>query len=194
MPSIRDTVADAWRAWSVGVDSRHATAMTKGQYRTRLQSPTLLSDSRPLFSGAARADHCLDALASSAFPLQAIALFYTVPRAVQQSNENRRGSLRCQGRSTWRQVPGAVTEVRKCFPTAVLKCRCSTDGAPHPRRQLGSSQQPKPPGGLARPLPVAVAQHSALSDSLQPCGPQHARLPCPSPPPRACSNSCPLSR
>ena len=35
---------------------------------------------------------------------------------------------------------------------------------------------------------------SAISDSLQPCGLQHARPPCPSPIPQACSNSCPLSR
>jgi len=35
---------------------------------------------------------------------------------------------------------------------------------------------------------------SVLSDSLWPHGPQHARLPCPSPMPRACSNSCPLHR
>ena len=35
---------------------------------------------------------------------------------------------------------------------------------------------------------------SVMSDSLQPHGLQHARLPCPSPTPRACSNSCPLSR
>ena len=34
---------------------------------------------------------------------------------------------------------------------------------------------------------------SVLSDSLQPHGLQHARLPCPSPTPRACSNSNPLS-
>ena len=32
-----------------------------------------------------------------------------------------------------------------------------------------------------------------MSDSLQPHGLQHTRLPCPSPTPRACSNSCPLS-
>ena len=30
-----------------------------------------------------------------------------------------------------------------------------------------------------------------MSDSLQPCGMEHTRLPCPSPTPRACSNSCP---
>ena len=33
--------------------------------------------------------------------------------------------------------------------------------------------------------------HSVMSDSLQPHGLQHSRLPCPSPTPRACSNSCP---
>ena len=33
--------------------------------------------------------------------------------------------------------------------------------------------------------------HSVVSDSLQPRGLQHARLPCPSPMPRAYSNSCP---
>ena len=36
--------------------------------------------------------------------------------------------------------------------------------------------------------------HSVMYNSLQPHGLQHARLPCPSPTPGACSNSCPLSR
>ena len=36
--------------------------------------------------------------------------------------------------------------------------------------------------------------HSVTSDSLRPHGLQHARLPCPSPTPGACSNSCPLNR
>ena len=35
---------------------------------------------------------------------------------------------------------------------------------------------------------------SVRSDSLRPHGLQHARLPCPSPTPRAYSNSCPLSQ
>ena len=35
---------------------------------------------------------------------------------------------------------------------------------------------------------------SVVSDSLRPLGLQHTRLPCPSPTPRPCSNSCPLSR
>ena len=35
---------------------------------------------------------------------------------------------------------------------------------------------------------------SVISDSLQPHGLQHPRLPCPSPTPGPCSNSCPLSQ
>jgi len=35
---------------------------------------------------------------------------------------------------------------------------------------------------------------SVVSNSLRPHGQQHARPPCPSPTPRACSNSCPSSR
>ena len=35
---------------------------------------------------------------------------------------------------------------------------------------------------------------SVVSDPLWPHGLQHARLPCPSPSPRACSNSCPLNQ
>ena len=35
--------------------------------------------------------------------------------------------------------------------------------------------------------------HSVMFDSLRPHGLQHARLPCPSPSPGACSNSCPLT-
>ena len=36
--------------------------------------------------------------------------------------------------------------------------------------------------------------HQVLSDSLWPCGRQHARLPCPSPTPGVCSNACPSSQ
>ena len=37
---------------------------------------------------------------------------------------------------------------------------------------------------------LLLFSHSVMSDSLQLHGLQHARLPCPSPSPRACSNSC----
>ena len=39
----------------------------------------------------------------------------------------------------------------------------------------------------------SVSSVAQLPDSLWPHGMQHARLPCPSPTPGACSNSCPLS-
>ena len=43
-----------------------------------------------------------------------------------------------------------------------------------------------------RVLRNAQFSHSVVSESLWPHGPQHARLPCQSPTPRAHSNSCPL--
>ena len=39
---------------------------------------------------------------------------------------------------------------------------------------------------------MLLFSHSGVSDSLQPHGLQHAGLPCPSPTPAVCSNSCPL--
>ena len=44
-----------------------------------------------------------------------------------------------------------------------------------------------------RELFLLLYSRSVMSDSLQPHGLQHKRLPYPSPTPRACSNSCPLS-
>ena len=41
---------------------------------------------------------------------------------------------------------------------------------------------------------AVVVQSLSRVDTLWPHGLQHARLPCPSPSARACSNSCPLSR
>ena len=49
------------------------------------------------------------------------------------------------------------------------------------------------PGWIDLALMHSV-QSSVMSNSLQSYGLQHARLPCPSPAPRACSNSCPLSQ
>ena len=40
---------------------------------------------------------------------------------------------------------------------------------------------------------VFLFSHSVVSNSLRPHGLQHARLPCPSPISRVCSNSCPSS-
>ena len=40
---------------------------------------------------------------------------------------------------------------------------------------------------------LLLFSHSVVSNSLRPHGLQHASLPCPSPSPRVCSNSCPSS-
>ena len=42
-------------------------------------------------------------------------------------------------------------------------------------------------------LLLVLFSHSVVSDSVQPHGLKHSRLPCPSQSPGACSNSCPLS-
>ena len=41
---------------------------------------------------------------------------------------------------------------------------------------------------------ISQFSRSVMSDSLRPHGLQHTRLPCPSPTPEACSNSCPSSQ
>ena len=45
-----------------------------------------------------------------------------------------------------------------------------------------------------RNLQIVKFSCSVVSDSLRPPGLQHTRIPCPSPTPGACSNSCPSSR
>ena len=47
---------------------------------------------------------------------------------------------------------------------------------------------------LSQGFLVVQFSHSVVSDSWQPHGLQHTSLPCPSPTPRACSNSCPSSQ
>ena len=48
-------------------------------------------------------------------------------------------------------------------------------------------------GSPGQSSPCASQFSSVASDSFQPHGLQHTRPPCPSPTPRACSNSCPSS-
>ena len=47
---------------------------------------------------------------------------------------------------------------------------------------------------IHHPTFVVTVQSSVISDSLWPHGLQYTRLPCPSPSPEVCSNSCALSR
>ena len=73
---------------------------------------------------------------------------------------------------------------------------------PHCRKPLGYKHGHSNSTSISKPLSVGawglfgdVVQfsHSVMSDSLRPHGLQDARPPCPSPTPRACSNSCPSS-
>ena len=50
------------------------------------------------------------------------------------------------------------------------------------------------PVHIKKSLSSVQFSHIVMSDSLRPHGLQHARLPCPSSAPRACSNSCPSSK
>ena len=75
------------------------------------------------------------------------------------------------------------------------------DHLPWPSAQNGQTNKTSPGefttswGGPKTPWDqFSSVQSSVMSDSLRPRGLQHARPPCPSPTPRAYSNSCPLSR
>ena len=64
---------------------------------------------------------------------------------------------------------------------------------------LGQAKQPatskkKTWTQFTQPQSSVQFSHSIMSDSLRPHGLQHARLPCPSPTPRACSNLYPSSQ
>ena len=68
-----------------------------------------------------------------------------------------------------------------------------TPGAnPPPRSAPGRS--PAERGMEEFPHGSVQSTHSVVSNSFRPDGPQHTRLPCPSPTPRVYSNSLPLSR
>ena len=77
---------------------------------------------------------------------------------------------------------GCHALVQRIFPTkgsnpGLLHCRRILYHLSHQKRQIMHS--------------VSIQfSHSVMSDSLQLHGLQHARLPCPSPTPWACSNSC----
>ena len=73
---------------------------------------------------------------------------------------------------------------------AVINRHGSTGCGCPPRAQCRGSRQKHPSPSL---FPEVQFSCSVMSDSLQPHGLQHTRLPCPSLSPGACSNSCSLS-
>ena len=78
-------------------------------------------------------------------------------------------------------------ERRKVAPANMCRCVCMDAG------ELCGNPIPHPSESVYLHCLLLLFSHSVLSDSLPPHGLQHSRFPCPSPSPRACSNSCPLS-
>ena len=64
----------------------------------------------------------------------------------------------------------------------------------HPCSHGSHSSAPHPMEKSRKPPSSFQFSHSVMSNPLRPHGLQNARLPCPSPTPQTCSNSCPLSQ
>ena len=79
---------------------------------------------------------------------------------------------------------GNLSLLQGIFPTHE-----SNPGLPHCRQALYQLTHK----GSPKAFSSVQLSHSVMSNSLQPHRLQHARLPCPSPTPGACSNSCPSS-
>ena len=72
--------------------------------------------------------------------------------------------------------------------SSLLRCICGKYQG-HRSQQATGSQ-----GHIESDMTSVQFSHSVMSDSFRPHGLQHTRLPCPSPTPRAYSNSCPQRR
>ena len=84
-----------------------------------------------------------------------------------------------------------VTQIKHYTQVYLWRCFSRWDGIP----VGGLSRLPSSVWvGIIQPVSVNQFSYSVVSNSLQPHGLQHARLPCPSPTSGACSNSCPLSQ
>ena len=92
-------------------------------------------------------------------------------------------------------VPGRVGDQKlKCLREERPQSIHTKIWNPLPRRPGALDAESSITSSFTRPPSLLLFSRSVLSDSLPPHGLQHAGLPCPSPTPRVCSNSCPLSR
>ena len=80
-------------------------------------------------------------------------------------------------------ILGGFQSIEPCCSSASLRMVSLSTPPPHPETLLCKC-------GVDWIL--CSLSCAAVANSLWPHGLQHARLPCPLPPPRACSNSCPL--
>ena len=93
-------------------------------------------------------------------------------KCFQETWESERRDRIQQGRWEVWEAPASVSSSKVLWNTIVPECLSQLK-----TRGLGFHQ----------------FNNSVMSDSLQPHRLQHTRLPCPSPSPRVCSKSCPLS-
>ena len=102
----------------------------------------------------------------------------SVPENTQPSKELSHQIPGAQSASLHPELPQRVLKISSCSSAGFSLCR-------------GRWQMP-----LFSHWQCSSVQFSCsvVSDSLRPHGLHQARLPCPSPTPRACSNSCPLSQ
>ena len=115
------------------------------------------------------------------------------------------GSLTCQMKSLCYDDVVYFAQLMLLPSWVLLKIRKSMEKQKQkPHNSDSSSQQDFSFGNLnnsglmirslVKPFRELFFSRSVVSNSLGPHGLKHARLPCPSPSPRACSNSCPSSR
>ena len=95
-------------------------------------------------------------------------------------------------------VCSSMSRKKRCIP--VLRRLIQWGHSPlnaacfrHPCSHCSHSSAPHPMGKSRKPPSSFQFSHSVMSNFLRPHGLQHARLPCPSPTPKTCSNSCALS-
>ena len=92
------------------------------------------------------------------------------------------------GGYSWRWDKNQSSHCSPC-PSRLLRPPSFQAALSTPTSQPITSSPPLPLQAL-----LLVFNHLVLSDSLQPHGLKHTRLPCPSPTLRTCSNSCPSNR
>ena len=92
----------------------------------------------------------------------------------------------------------AYVEPPSSWPLPRAECLTPAPNTPTPTHAVvlcwSKNHAPRAPLGSCSLILGGCCSVTVVFDSLWPHGLQHASLPCPSPSPRACSNSCPLSQ
>ena len=92
----------------------------------------------------------------------------------------------------------AYVEPPSSWPLPWAECLTPAPNTPTPTHAVvlcwSKNHAPRAPLGSCSLILGGCCSVTVVFDSLWPHGLQHASLPCPSPSPRACSNSCPLSQ